>query len=220
METNVNVWTKLLKFQSKLETIQKTKTAEVVMKSGGKFKYSYADLSEVMQAIRPILTEVGLVIVQPMESDSICTIVMCPESMTEIRCCIPLANKNLSPQELGSYITYMRRYSITSLLCLDTDVDDDANQAQTAKPNQTKQEAKPKESDKIEVSFDEIVLLISAGSEFEIKPSGKDDGIAFIIVKHENKTKYAKGVIKDDNFQKVNTIYHERQKVKQTLPLQ
>lgn len=205
METNQNVWTKLLKFQSKLETIQKTKTAEIATKNGGKFKYSYADLSEVMQTIRPILSDVGLVIVQPMESDSICTIVMCPESMTEIRCCIPLSKNNLTPQELGSYITYMRRYSITSLLCLDTDVDDDANQAQTAKPVQ---KTAPN-AEKIKVSFEEIALLISTGLPFDIK-AGKDIEKPYIVVQHEGKTKYAIGYVKEDRFQEINKIYNER----------
>lgn len=215
METNVNVWTKLAQFQAEVPTIKKNAV-------NPHFKNKYADLAEIMQTIRPILSKVGLLMIQRIESDNLCTVIMCPESKTQESACLPIP-QGLSPQQLGSYLTYIRRYSLASLLCLDTDDDDDGNEAEKKKQNQTPPPTttkKPTESDKIEVSFDEIVLLISAGSDFEIKPSGKDDGIAFIVIKHENKTKYAKGVIKDDNFQKVNTIYHERQKVKQTLPLQ
>jgi hypothetical protein len=198
---NSNVWTKLAAFQAKVPSIKKNAV-------NPHFKNKYADLAEIMQTIRPILSEVGLLMIQRIESDSLCTVIMCPESQTQESACLPIP-QGLNPQQLGSYLTYIRRYSLAALLCLDTDDDDDANQAQTAKQAQTKQAPK---DDKIEVSFEEIALLISTGLAFDMKPSPKEDGIGFIIVQHEGKTKYAKGQINDQRFQDLNKIRHDIKK--------
>lgn len=199
METNQNVWTKLAAFQAKVPTIKKNAI-------NPHFKMKYADLAEIMQTIRPILSEVGLLMIQRIESDRLCTVIMCPESQTQESACLPIP-QGLNPQQLGSYLTYIRRYSLAALLCLDTDDDDDANQAQTAKPVQ---KTAPKD-EKIEVSFEEIALLISTGLPFDIK-AGKDIEKPYIVVHHEGKTKYAIGYVKEDRFQKINKIYNERKK--------
>lgn len=197
METNQNVWTKMAAFQAKVPTIKKNAI-------NPHFKNKYADLAEIMQTIRPILSEVGLLMIQRIESDSLCTVIMCPESQTQESACLPIP-QGLNPQQLGSYLTYIRRYSLAALLCLDTDDDDDANQAQTAKPVQ---KTAPKD-EKIEVSFEEIALLISTGLPFDIK-AGKDIEKPYIVVQHEGKTKYAIGYVKEDRFQEINKIYNER----------
>lgn len=206
METNQNVWTKLAAFQAKVPTIKKNAI-------NPHFKNKYADLAEIMQTIRPILSEVGLLMIQRIESDSLCTVIMCPESQTQESACLPIT-QGLSAQQLGSYLTYIRRYSLASLLCLDTDEDDDGNEAGKNKQNQTPpppSTKKPTETDKIEVSFEEIALLISTGIPFDIVIS-KDPERPYIVLQHEGKTKYSIGYVKEDRFQDINNLWHERKK--------
>ena len=126
METKT-LQTQLLEFQKKVNVIKKDS-------KNPHFKNTYASLGQILSEVKPILTECGLILLQPLNDRGVCTVISM-ENGTEtdfIESYIPLPT-NLAPQPLGSAITYYRRYTLSSLLALEID-DDDANEATKKEP--------------------------------------------------------------------------------------
>ena len=113
-----NIIKKLLEFQKKVDAVEKGKTNPY-------YKSKYADVNDYLKAIKPILNELGLIIIQPLDGDRLITQVIDAESGELVGCSVNLP-VNPDPQKQGSIITYFRRYSIQSLLSLQAE-DDDAN---------------------------------------------------------------------------------------------
>lgn len=95
------------------------------------FKSSYADLTSVIKAIKQPLSNHGLSYVQfPIndgDSVGVCTRLMHTSGQwLENDIVFPLAKKD--SQALGSFLSYIRRYSLTSIFGLPS-VDDDAESA-------------------------------------------------------------------------------------------
>ncbi|MFZ2432504.1 MAG: ERF family protein [Lutibacter sp.] len=111
----------------------------VIHKGTEGYGYSYADLPAIFEVINPLLKKNGLGFTQLMEGKSIRTIVFhiesgeTIESITEIPQGVSLAKMN-EFQVLGSAITYLRRYSLSSALGLVTDKDTDAGGEQVKAP--------------------------------------------------------------------------------------
>lgn len=120
----------LAKAQASFPTIGKDRTVEVDTKSGGKYRYSYATLSGILAAVRPVLAENGLAVVQLLGADDESGR---PELRTELRhsgggilaASFPLPVVPDDPQRLGSLLTYLRRYALSALLGIAADEDDD-----------------------------------------------------------------------------------------------
>jgi hypothetical protein len=97
------------------------------------FKNKYATLDNIIDEVRPLLTENGLTLMQFPSGDgnlvSVTTYLM-HESGEWIES-DPLVMKPVKndPQAIGSCITYARRYSLASFLSLNTGEDDDGNKA-------------------------------------------------------------------------------------------
>lgn len=91
------------------------------------FKSKYLDLGEILSNLEPILQKHKLLLLQPVLDNSVSTEIHDLESGEIIKSAIPLPNIQ-DPQKIGSAITYYRRYSLQSLLALQTD-DDDGNKA-------------------------------------------------------------------------------------------
>lgn len=118
---------KLLEFQKRITAIPKDSTNPF-------FKSKYFDVNTVIEAIRPILNEVGLVVQQPLgieEGRNILITNVLDGDKIVISSTIYLPEQP-DPQKLGSIITYFRRYALVSLLLLQGEEDDDANLARTA----------------------------------------------------------------------------------------
>lgn len=129
-----NLATALVSFQSEMPKVAKNKTANVPMKDGGSYRYTYADLPDVSDAALPILTKHGL--------SFICTPAQTPNgyelrgvlmhiSGESIEGALPLRGNAM--QELGSAITYGRRYLLGCMTGVITDDDDDGSIAQAAR---------------------------------------------------------------------------------------
>ena len=104
------------------------------------FKKSYADLNAIIEAVEPILLENGLLLIQPIQGNSVCTqIVDINYSGAMIESCMELP-QGITPQQMGSAITYYRRYTLQSALSLQA-VDDDGQQASKETPTETKKES-------------------------------------------------------------------------------
>lgn len=117
----------LYKLQSLIPVVPKSAT-------NPHFKSKYADLPTIMEILKPILQENGLVLLQPVYSSAtanmleIGTIIIDSESGSSISVTstLPIGN-NSTPQAFGSAITYARRYVLCSLLGIVADEDDDGN---------------------------------------------------------------------------------------------
>jgi len=106
---------KLLEFQKRIQAIKKD----------GKnphFKNTYATLPQILSEVKPILSDLGLTLIQPIKSGNVCSIIFDGDKLlagAELR--LP---ENLNPQQIGSAITYFRRYTLSSLLALEIEDDD------------------------------------------------------------------------------------------------
>lgn len=110
---------KLLEFQKKVNAIKKD----------GKnphFKSSYATLTQIISEVKPVLSECGVLLIQPIKDNKVGTVLSDDKGiLAESWIDLPTG---LNPQQLGSAITYFRRYTLASLLALEIE-DDDANLA-------------------------------------------------------------------------------------------
>jgi hypothetical protein len=128
-----NIATALLKAQSEMSNAKKQ--AENPF-----FKKKYADLNSIREAVIPTLNANGISVLQPIVhvdgKNFVKTILLHEtgemiESLTEI-----VYNKINDAQAQGSGISYARRYSLQSFVCVGAD-DDDGQKAVEPKPNAT-----------------------------------------------------------------------------------
>jgi len=117
----------------------------VIHKGTQGYGYTYANLSTIFEVINPLLQKNGLGFTQLMEGDSIRTVIFHLESgeYIEASANIPqnVTLKGMNDfQVLGSAVTYIRRYALSSALGLITDKDTDASGEQTTKKKDLKQE--------------------------------------------------------------------------------
>ena len=96
------------------------------------FKNTYADLNALIDAVEPILLEKGLIMLQPIKDGKVYTQIIDIDTFESVESCIDLS-PNLTAQALGSQITYYRRYTLQSLMSLQSD-DDDGQKASTPQP--------------------------------------------------------------------------------------
>ena len=117
----------LAKAQCEFTAIPKNRLVEITMKTGGKFKFKYADLDAIIEATRPALSKNGLAIIQPIIDDKLLTIIT-HSSGEFIESSMPLpARIGDDPKQYGAHISYLRRYAYQSLICVMADDDLDAN---------------------------------------------------------------------------------------------
>jgi len=178
----------LSKFQGECPVIEKTMTVTVTTKAGFKYSYKYADLPTILSTINPILAKNGLSITQPLSGDTdtlqIKTLLLHTsgeniESLISVK--VERTEKMSYVQAVGSAITYLRRYAITSLLNLsaDEDVDDaintDSDVAIKEKPRTPKpeyQKPKPIFTDRDGcISVDQITALNDLLVERRVSPT-------------------------------------------------
>tara|TARA_R110000803_G_scaffold41582_2_gene89302 strand:+ start:12241 stop:13008 length:768 start_codon:yes stop_codon:yes gene_type:complete len=120
--------------QAEFPVLPKTKKVMVKTHDGKGYSYSYADLALIIETILPITSKHGLSIIQmPSVANDRNTLVtrLLHSSGQWIECELPLKQQRDGAQALGSSLTYMRRYGISSILCLATDEDDDGQIADT-----------------------------------------------------------------------------------------
>lgn len=120
------------------EPLSKDGKADVTNREG-KFLYSftYAPLDVVLAALEPGLQAAGLALLQPFDGDVLYTILAYGESSLTVETPLPPWN---TPQELGSLLTYLRRYQIKGLFGVADAEDDDGNAASGNKAQVTRKE--------------------------------------------------------------------------------
>lgn len=117
--------------QAKMKNPPKTKTAHA-----GKYSYRYADLADIIDAVRAPLADAGLAVTQLIEADGpamALVTTLLHESGESLVSRYPLTRLT-SAQDMGSQLTYARRYSLCAILGIAAE-DDDDGKAATEAPN-------------------------------------------------------------------------------------
>lgn len=104
------------------------------------YKSKYFDVNQLIEAVRPEFIKHDLLLLQPIENDRVISRIIDVESGDSVEAGIKLSD-NAKPQDIGSEITYYRRYTLQSLLGIEAE-DDDGNRASGNYP-----EKKSKKSD-------------------------------------------------------------------------
>lgn len=112
------IYSKIASVKSEIGTLTK--------KSNNPFyKSKYLELSDLLEAVEPLLHSNGLVLMQPIVNNEVRSEIYDIETGEVTMSSIALPQIQ-DPQKLGSAITYFRRYTLQSLLSLQA-IDDDAN---------------------------------------------------------------------------------------------
>src|SRR3990167_4239890 len=115
---------KLLEVQHEIGALKKTKDNPY-------FKSKYFDINSLIEVVKPILNKYRIILLQPLITDTngkaaVKTILMDADSSESlIEYYVPLP-ETPDAQKMGSAITYIRRYSLQSLLALEAEDDDGA----------------------------------------------------------------------------------------------
>ena len=125
----MEIYKKLLKVQKEVGAISKYSENPF-------FKSKYFDINGLIQHVNPILTNHGLVLIQPIKDGLQSSVIIDSETGESVESSLELPNLS-DPQKLGSAVTYYRRYTLCSLLALQAE-DDDANIASKAKQSKPK----------------------------------------------------------------------------------
>jgi hypothetical protein len=100
------------------------------------YKSKYFDINQLLQHVEPVMEKYGLMIMQPIIEGKVVSLIIDVETGKDCRSEIQLTDER-DPQRIGSQISYFRRYSLSSLLCLQAQ-DDDGNQAIPQTPTKKK----------------------------------------------------------------------------------
>lgn len=138
----------LVALQAELPHVPKNRTANVPTKSGGSYSYKYADLNDVASAIHPLMSKVGLsFIFAPTTTEDgrfVLRYWLLHSAGEKIQGEYPLPDpERNTPQQIGSALTYARRYVLSAVTGVVPDEDDDGQAAQAAeKPKRAQRQSK------------------------------------------------------------------------------
>jgi len=125
-----NLYVKIAAAVASMGDVHKTKTADT-----GKYKYSYASLSDTIDAVNEALEAQKLAMMQPIihEGDymAVLTVIIDRDTGDSASFPGPPFKIMADPQAVGSAVSYGRRYALTSLFALKVE-DDDGGMAHRA----------------------------------------------------------------------------------------
>lgn len=105
------------------------------------FRNKYATLDAIWDAVSPTLLKAGLLTTNYLNGEEVVTRIYEAKSGEYVESRFPVpASLLASPQQIGSVLTYARRYNLCALLQISTGEDDDGNAASTParqKPSET-----------------------------------------------------------------------------------
>ena len=160
-----------MKINQKIYNLKKEVGAISKEETNPFFKSKYFDINGLIKHLEPLLDKHKLILLQPIVNGSVISEIRDLESDEVITSSLQLPIFD-DPQKLGSCITYYRRYTLQSLIALQSIEDDDANKAS--------QPSTPKENEPTDwlnlfdkkgtetAKFHEIQMALSAGKEFTL----------------------------------------------------
>lgn len=117
----------LAKFQGSLEQPSLNSEVKVRTKTGGEYKFKYADLSECKRAAKQPLADNELSVCQLIEDDYSIRTILLHSSGQWISSKVRMPSNTADAQSIGSAITYAKRYAFCAILGIVADDDEDAN---------------------------------------------------------------------------------------------
>ena len=119
-EQQAKLYAALASAQAELPTIPKNRKAKA-----GSYTYAYADINDILQAVRKTLSGHGLAISQGMDGQGhLVTRILHKDGGEISDGGVPVPANN-DPQKFGSALTYMRRYGLSAMLGIAADEDVD-----------------------------------------------------------------------------------------------
>src|SRR5258705_2822934 len=139
----------LSKAQGAIGEIIKDRTVMVTPRSGGQpYQFKYATLSSIVHAIRKPLSDNGIAYTQVLNRDDILQCFALTTTLHHgnqfISSTVPLIMAEGTNQQFGSSLTYMKRYTLSALLGIAPDEDDDGNAADGNEVKAMSEPGKPK----------------------------------------------------------------------------
>ena len=135
----------LAKAQSEFKAPAKKCKVDFTDKNGRRVKYNYADLADVIDAIRSPLAKNGLSIIHQLGYSKDMyglTTTLLHSSGELVVTWYPLPDplkQQIKPQEFGAALTYARRYSLSSIVGIASDEDSDAADGAPTEPPRGRQ---------------------------------------------------------------------------------
>ncbi len=130
-----------LAVQKEMENPPKNHTANVKMKGGGSFSYDYASLEETMECAKKALLSHGITVAQPPVTIDgkigVRTELTYKSGEVWDRGTLLMTTSD-DPQKIGSALTYLRRYGLTSAVGMVAEDDDDGRSAQRTEKTKKK----------------------------------------------------------------------------------
>lgn len=128
-EFPLKIYQRLIDFKKECPKLELNKVAKVRMKNGETYQFKYCDLAGI-SIIDERLSNSGLGYLHKIDNDVLTTIIFSTEGETidsSINISRFLSQNEHDIQIFGKVLTYLRRYSLTAILGLSADDDDDAN---------------------------------------------------------------------------------------------
>lgn len=135
-ETNSKIAPALVKAWAEIETPKYNSKVSVKTKTGGSYTFEYTDLNGILVEAKNVFKENGIAIMQNSYTEiaegakyaTVETLLIhsSGEYAKSEPLRYPIAN---SMQDFGGQLTYMKRYSLSAMLGIATEKDDDANGA-------------------------------------------------------------------------------------------
>lgn len=120
-------------FKQRLATLR-SEVGGLVKDTEG-YNYKYFDINQMLEKIDPLLKEHNLLLTQPIVDNCVVTEIEDINGEESALSSLRLP-EGVKPQDLGSAITYYRRYTLQSLLALRAE-DDDAKSSNYTTPQAT-----------------------------------------------------------------------------------
>lgn len=151
-ESNTKIAPALAKAWGELENPKHNSTVKVTTKNGGQYTFDYTDLGGIFDEAKRVFKDQGISILQNASTKEIngnlmiSVETMLLHSSGEWVKSEPLQMpSSANMQDMGGQITYMKRYSLSALLGIATEKDDDANGASGNEYQMTKKKASEKQ---------------------------------------------------------------------------
>lgn len=160
-----NIHAALCAVQAEIENPPKEKEANT-----GSYKYMYADISDVLDTVRPVLTRHGISTLQvPFMSEGamqLKTTLTHVESGTSVECDYPVCSLNGDHQKMGGALTYARRYALCTMVGIAPAEDMDGRDAAKSGDGDRKQMSA--QQAKKELNWDAIISAIRHAKSHEV----------------------------------------------------
>lgn len=136
----------LAKVQAKLPKLERDRTVEVQQKNGGTYKYSYATLANLSEAVLPLLAANGLAFTAMPGTGAdgkMCVrYSLMHESGEALTGEFPISGEG-GIQMIGGRITYIRRYCLAAVVGIAADEDDETRLADDTAPRTAQRARRP-----------------------------------------------------------------------------